>query len=266
VPRPTCSECNHPRPERHKTKCTIGLDELFDTIDERRNLLSLTPQKLGIGEGGSHEFESKPPINLTTRAHQDPASLPFPVGPDDVDRPTLSVSRTLTGWLLISERAGGHFRDGPWVMHQPWVGEMVADLRRLAGQLMAATGDPPPNPIGFCTRELWAGGTLIVDENDEPLTCGEPLFMPDTGVDGEPREADASVADLPEIECPHPECDMVYTAAALLRLKLAAEADRKRRPVALRSSIEGVPQRAGYGLARDWYYLTTEAYDARESA
>lgn len=251
-----CTACNHPRPGRHKTKCTVGLEELFDVIEERTLMLELTPQKLGMGEGGAHEFESKPPINLTARAHMDPNSKPWPLGPDDVNKPTLSVDRTLYEWQQASEAVGGHYRDVEWVIWQPWLGDMVNALRILARQLKAATGDPEPTPVGHCLAVIGLDGT-------ELLYCQEPLFMPDT----EPRGDDESIRDLPAITCPEPSCGRTYSGADLIRLKLA-EDPPERLPSALRSALDGVPQNPEFpdGQPR-WGWQTTKAFeDAREAA
>ena len=232
---PICAECLHPRPDRHKTRCTTGLGELFATIDERDPLLSIErDRRNALGEGNSPGFVSTPPIDLTARAHMDYASKPYKLGPDDVDRPTLSVARTLGYWASKAAAVGGNCRDLPWVVHQPWIGDMVADLRTLAAQLLAATGEPLPKPIGRCTR-------VIGIVNREIVVCGEPLYMP---ARTQPRGDDESIRDLPEIRCPHPECGERYTGADLIRLKLAAEHDQRHRPTTqLRSSNEGTPQR-----------------------
>ncbi len=254
-----CEVCEHPRPDRHKTKCTKGIEQLFATIDERAPMLSLTPQALGLGEGGAKEFESKPPINLTARAHQDPASSPWRYGPDDVDRPTLSVTGTLDYWSTVAARVGGHHRDLGWVVHQPWVGDMVRDLRTLARQLKAATGDPEPSPIGHC---LAVRGMHPVKH--ELIYCGEELFMPDT----EPRGDDEPVKDLPAIRCPEPTCGRTYTGAELIRLKLAEDPE-PRRHTWLTSTTDGTPQNPhapGDAPQIGWRWLTTEAYEAAREA
>lgn len=220
-------------------------------------MLDITPTKLGLGEGGAHEFESKPPINLTARAHQDYASLPWPVGPEDVERPTLSVSRTLDEWWQAGRAAGGNYRDIGWVIFQPWIGDMVHDLRTLARQLKAATGDPEPAPVGHC---LAVRGMHPIRK--ELIYCGEPLYMPDT----EPRGDDEPVRDIPEIRCPEPMCGRTYTGAELIRLKLAEEKPH-RAPSPLTSVVEGTPQRRGPSTEPTWSWLTTEAYEAaRETA
>lgn len=250
-----CEVCLHPRPGRHKTKCTVGLEELFHTIEERTLLLELTPQKLGMGEGGAHEFESKPPINLTARAHQDPNSKPFPLGPDDINKPTLSVDGTLNEWAQASARVGGDYRDVEWVVWQPWLGDMVNALRILARQLKAATGDPEPTPIGHCLA------VIGLDEH-QLLYCAEPLYMPDT----EPRGDDESISTLPEIRCPEPSCGRTYTGAELIRLKLA-EDPPERRHDALRSALDGLPQHPAHPDGQPkWGWQTTEQFeDAREA-
>lgn len=234
TPATICVECMHPRPDRHKTRCTVGIGQLFATIDEHADLLSIERDRLNpMGEGNTPGFVSSPPIDLTARAHQDPASSPYRYGPDDVDRPTLSVDRTLGYWAGKGWAVGGDYRDLPWVVHQPWLGDMVADLRTLAAQLLAATGEPLPKPIGKCTRVLG-----IVQR--EILVCDEPLYMP---AGTEPRGRDESIRDLPEIRCPHPQCGERYTGADLIRLKLADEHDRRRTRSGLMSTTEGVHQR-----------------------
>lgn len=246
-----CDVCAHPRPDRHKTRCTIGLTELLVTIDERWPELRLTPQRLALGDGGAHEFESRPPINLTARAHQDPASSPWKLGPDDVDRPTLSVLGTIDYWAEKALAAGGKFDDVGWVVFQPWISDMVRDLRILARQLRAATGDPEPAPIGHCLAVRGMHPVL-----HELVYCGEPLYMPDT----EPRGDDEPVRNVPEIRCPEPLCGRTYTGAELIRIKLAE--DRPEREHSdLASAKQGVPQRLGPSFEPDWGWLTTQKYE-----
>lgn len=250
-----CEVCLHPRPGRHKTKCTTGLTELFDTIDDRRERLELTPAKLGMGEGGAHEFESKPPINLTVRAHQDPNSSPWRLGVDDVDRPTLSVDGTLTYWWVTARKVGGDYRDVAWVVWQPWIGDMVNALRILARQLRAATGDPEPTPIGHCLK------VIGIDEH-ELIYCREPLFMPESA----PRGDDESIRDLPAITCPEPSCGRVYQGAELIRLKLAEETPHHRHST-LVSTVQGAPQNPAHPDGQPvWRWLTTDQYEAAREA
>ena len=212
-----CDECQHERPDRHKLRCKTHIRQLLATIDERAPMLDIRLGKSSDDEGGGRApgFESTPPINLHVRTHQDPASLPYPVGPDDVARPPLSVDGTFGYWRGIASRVRVDLSDLDRLVHQPWADDYVADLRRLAGQLLAATGDPPPKPVAKCLRVLGLG-------YGELLYCGEPLFMPPNAErrgDDEPIRPD----EMPMIRCPNPRCGHEYSGVELLRLKLANE-------------------------------------------
>lgn len=267
-----CSECLHPRPGRHRTKCAAGLADLFATIDDRWPEVQLIgAQKLktaGLGESAQAGYESTPLIDLTRYAHLDHNSKWWPCGPDDVGRPTFGVWVILGYWEQTAAKVRGEYRNGDWVIHQPWIADMVADLRTLGAQLRAATGDPMPKPVGWCTQIL----AVRIDSGpgeDGFLRCGEPVYMPE---DPTPRGRDESIRGLPEISCPHPLCDAVYRAADLIRLKLAAEQDARRRPPDHPSVIQGVeqrvhvPRRIVQDPVRPWAWVTTEMYEAAREA
>lgn len=250
--QPTCPECSHPRFDRHTSKCTFGLQLLFEIIDDRLPDVTWEKQRAQLGEGGgAGGFESSPPINVHNYSMCSHASGLYPEAPDDFGTP-LPI-RVLYYWEERAAKAGGDYRDGPWVVHQPFIGDMVADLRRLATQLKSATGDPPPRPIGKCQRTLGLG-------EHELIVCGEPLYMPDVPA-GEHRGT-VTVWDCPTVRCPRPECGEEYSGAALLRLKLIADREARHRRSDLVSGGEGPKQRDGSGLTREWRWLTTEAYEA----
>lgn len=238
-----CDECEHPRAGRHKIRCRTHIRELMATIYERWPLLDVTPEKRAPGEGRAPGFASTPPINLHVRAMEDPASLPWPVGPDDDDRPPLSVSGTLDYWRRTASRARGDLDDLEWLVHQPWAPDAVADLRTLAAQLLAATGDPAARPVGHCRA------VIGLDER-ELLYCGEPLYLPTDP--NNPRGDDEPIRDLPEIQCP--ECNRTYTGVELIRIKLIEDATRKRISE-LRSAREGVCAHVG-GVVRHSVLVT----------
>ncbi|HJR04374.1 MAG TPA: hypothetical protein VKA83_22220 [Methylomirabilota bacterium] len=228
-----CTECCHPRPERHTSKCTIGLADLFKTIFDRLPDLTHEKQRAQLGDsGGPGGFESCPPINLHNYAMQSHASKVDPIGPDDTGPLPLYV---LWEWEAAAARAGGDWQDGKWVVEQPWIGDMVADLRTIAVQLRSATGDPPPRPIGKCQRTLGLG-------ERELIVCGEPLYMPETPI-ATYRAHEVTVWDCPTVRCPRPECREEYTGAALLRLKLIADRERRYSRSGLVTSVEGPRQR-----------------------
>jgi hypothetical protein len=248
-----CEDCEHPRPDRHHIRCKTHIWDLHQTIAERAPQLDIRPGKSSRDDGGRPPgFESTPPINLHIRAQLDPESKPFPLGPDDVDRPPLSVDRTLGYWWALAIKARGDLGDLDWLVHQPWVENYVRDLRTLAAQLRAATGDPPPKPVARCLRVLGLG-------DRELLYCGEDLFMPPT----EPRGDDEPIRpnEMPEIRCPNPRCGHTYTGVELLRLKLANE-QPPARPATNHSAREGSWLRPAAG-DHDWRWPSFEVEEAR---
>jgi hypothetical protein len=230
--------------------------ELWETIDDRLPDVTWWLQSSGLGEGRPSGFASSPPINLHNYAMLSYASHVDRVGPDDSG--PLPVYQVLAHWDRVASAAGGDLRNLAWIKHQPWIGDLVADLRTIAVQVKAATGEPPPRPIGRCRRILGLGeGELVV--------CGEPLYMPEPArteivhstEDAEPltevqqRLLDAIEADMPAptvwdcptVRCPRPTCGEEYTGAALLRLKLIADQDRRHSRSNLLSASEGPHQR-----------------------
>jgi hypothetical protein len=80
--------------------------------------------------------------------------------------PHVQAVETLCRWL--------HARL-EWLAAQPWVDELVTDLRRLTAALNAGRGEPGQRPLGRCR--------VLVDDDgrpceDGPWMCHEPLFMP----------------------------------------------------------------------------------------
>jgi hypothetical protein len=232
VPDLICAECCHPRPDRHTSKCTVGLAELYRIIDDRLPDVTWRKQRAQLGEGGgAGGFESSPPINLHNYAMLSYASKVDPIGPDDTGPLPVYV---LWQWERKAANVGGDWRDVKWVVHQPWIGDLVADLRTMAVQLRSATGDPPPRPIGKCQRTIGLGVR-------ELIVCGEPLYMPE--VPETSYRGTVTVWDCPTVRCPRPECREEYTGSALLRLKLIADRERRYSRSGLVSCREGVPQR-----------------------
>ena len=207
----TCDTCEHPKPGRHTSRCPDHIRDLLEGITERAPLISVLPR-----EGASDVYrvpvnESRPPMNLQVGAMLDPRSKAWRLGPDDDPRPPLPIAATLDHWADQAIQAGGRIDDTAWIVHQPWCASMVADLRTLHTQLLTATGEPPPRPVGRCrtVTGITPGGLV---------TCDEPLYMPpvqDRGWD-EPVTA----ADLPEVVCP--ACDKTYAGVELLGIRAAS--------------------------------------------
>lgn len=240
--QPICAECCHPRPDRHTSKCTVGLAQLFEIIDDRLPDVTWQKQRAQLGEGGgAGGFESCPPINVHNYSMLSYDSGLYPEAPDDYGTPI--PTRILVYWEQRAAQVGGSHRDGPWVVHQRFIGDMVADLRQLATQLKSATGDPPPRPIGKCQRTIGLGAR-------ELIVCGEPLYMPE--VPETSYRGTVTVWDCPTVRCPRPECREEYTGSALLRLKLIADRERRYSRSGLLTGREGPVQRAGFDLYRDW--------------
>ena len=234
MPQPTCPECSHPRPDRHTSKCTFGLKLLFAIIDDRLPDVTWQKQRAQLGEGGgAGGFESCPPINVHNWSMLSWDSGMYPEAPDDYGTP-MPVEKVLAYWRDRAAGAGGSHRDGPWVIHQPWIGDMVADLRRLAGQIKSATGEPPPRPIGKCRRLIGLGAEDLV-------VCGEPLYFPEG--QSTPLRGTVTVWDCPTVRCPRPNCREEYTGSALLRLKLIADQEARQRRSHLVTGYEGPKQR-----------------------
>ncbi len=69
-----------------------------------------------------------------------------------------------------------------WLARQPWIGELVDDLRAITAALRAGQGDGGTRPLGPCTGLVDADGEPVQDDvepdGEQVWQCGEPLFMP----------------------------------------------------------------------------------------
>lgn len=86
-----------------------------------------------------------------------------------------------------------------WLAAQPWVDELVTDLRALTAALRAGQGDPGARPLGPCTALVNGDGEPVEEahaDEDEVWTCGEPLFMPTIP----PKAPDEPIAP-PAVRC-----------------------------------------------------------------
>lgn len=119
-----------------------------------------------------------------------------------VTAPDVQAVQALCSWL--------HARTD-WITAQPWIDELLPDVRHAASQLRSASGDPGGRAIGPCSA------TVDLDTGAlDPLSttlCGAELYAPVPGT------RDPGPIDLPSIRCN--TCGARWAGAALLQLARA---------------------------------------------
>jgi len=209
--------------------CVQDLDETLVDIVERFYKLEPQPGR-AEQQRPAPGFHSTPPMSMHVGAMRDRRSRPTITvaadgrpNPDDEPRPPLATQRELGSWArtvaqdrgmrcpagVVAELVTFLRRHLDWLSRQPWVDEFAAALRGLQGQLRTVTGDPPPEPVGYCLD-------LVPDGIGGQRYCRHPIFMPD---DTEPRAPDEPIRTLPTLQCG--ACGGVYTGARIVRLKVA---------------------------------------------
>lgn len=209
-----CTVCR--KAETHRHACDTCLTdtrrrlrelELYAAWLTTTDLLSPTR---GAGGRGSPGYASRPPIRLDAVALTDPRSATNPppldeargVGLAEDAEPIWPILGTLNGLANYVRRQLGHASAtfvtlsgevGYLLGHldraayEPWIDDVIADIRDLHGQARATAHDQPPGPIGRCLR----------------VGCDAEVYPPP------PRSA--------KTRCP--ACGRTYTGLDLVRLR-----------------------------------------------
>lgn len=179
-----------------------------------RRYLALDPSpSSGAGEGRRGPgFHSKPPLNLHVAALRDPRTLPEVLGDPH------NALALLHAWANFTRRERGQelprrctlaaetqylLANLDYITRQPWITELVAQLRVVQAQLRAATGEPNPRPVSYCIAPIKDEHGTFID------WCNHPLFPP--------REGEMN------IRCSG--CAATYDPMEQIKLRIANEQD-----------------------------------------
>lgn len=224
--RARCAVCGQHRPLAGYVvcgRCTEAFIDDLEEVAERWPELSAVPVKGDPGERGSPGFSSSPPGSVHVMAMRDPRSRDYAVRRDpecESTRPVMSVPATLIRYCRVIIHARRYRlavprevpeqtkflgRQSDWLMKTPHGREACFEVRGLRNQLRASTGDPNPEPIGFCF--------VYVDDTKQ---CGGPIYMPPSL----PRAPDEPIRTMPVLQCP--KCGEKYDGRRLILLRLSA--------------------------------------------
>lgn len=222
---PRCGVCGRHRPVDGYTVCPRCAEAFADDLAEVRELypeLSAVPGKGDPGERGAPGFSSSPPGSVHVMSMRDPRSRDYAVRRDpecESTRPVMSIPATLTRYCnyviktrhyrlarprTVEQQADFLGKQSDWLMQSPLGPELCYATRGLRNQLRASTGDPNPEPIGYCF--------VYVDDEKQ---CGGPIYMPPSL----PRAPDEPIRTMPVLQCP--KCGEKYDGRRLILLRLS---------------------------------------------
>lgn len=219
-PRNHGTRFNHERPDDPQVVPSIPV--LYGRLSALRGGNGLSPV-------GPPAFGPSSPGDDQVLVLRDPRSRAEVAGPDDVDRaprPPLVVLSALAirtaaargaperPWALTVHGLASFLHGAlPWLVQQPWIGDVWHELRGLSATLQAALGDPPPAAVGTCRA-------IVDDDGHEtpagPWRCAVPLYMPELP----PRAPDEPI-QLPSLRCG--SCGHRYSGAELVQLGQAQQ-------------------------------------------
>jgi len=208
---------NPDRPDDYRVQPSIPV--LYAALDASPG--SDGPPSAG---GGSGVFRSTPPARLEVLALRDRRTRPDEQGgPWSVQGTLLAIGSRLLGLgrvriETVEQLAAVLHARTDLLAQQDWVTDAWHDLRAVHAQLLAATGDPNPQPVGTCTATVDDDGH---EHPDGQWRCAWPLYLAQHAA---PRDPDSppSLAVLPGLRCS--SCGHRYTGAELLRLGRAHQA------------------------------------------
>lgn len=168
-------------------------DEHVIVMRDRRSKCSPVVDVWEGADGAEHHEDEHPPravqraiAALTASVHEDrgfTAALP----------------------TTLAEQCAWLVNQLDWLTRRDRVSDDARYLRDLRNDLLAATGDPRPKPVGWCIR-------LDVDTDTE---CGAPIYLPPGHGD---LAVDTPISELPTLRCPYGH---EYAGLEVVRLRLA---------------------------------------------